>query len=119
MYVDLLIILIFFQIKEMATALPTFSAHQSSADSRWKKWINQLHNLLIGLDIKDELRKRALLLHHAGEEVNDIFDTLAETVEDFKTAVTNEANNTMSLPKSALNLKFTNFDKRSKNLTKR
>lgn len=51
-----------------------------------EKWINRLENLLIGLDIKDKKRQRALLLHYAGEDVNAIFDTLTDTGEDFATA---------------------------------
>jgi hypothetical protein len=42
--------------------------------------------LFIGLEIKDKKRQRALLPHYAGEDVNDIFDTLEGTDEDFATA---------------------------------
>ena len=45
---------------------------------------------MIGLNIKDDMkRKRALLLHYAGEEINDIFETLPDTGEetDYQTAV--------------------------------
>lgn len=38
------------------------------------------------MNIKDKARKRALLLHCAGPKVQDIFDTLEDTGEDFKTA---------------------------------
>ena len=31
-------------------------------------------------------RQRALLLHYAGEDVNEIFDTLTDTGEDIATA---------------------------------
>ena len=38
---------------------------------------------MIGLNIKDDLkRKRALLLHYAGEEINDIFETLPDIGEE-------------------------------------
>ena len=40
------------------------------------------------MDIKDVKRKRALLLHYAGEDVNDIFETLTDTGDDYETAVT-------------------------------
>ncbi|CAC5363752.1 unnamed protein product [Mytilus coruscus] len=75
----------------MASALPVFppfSVHESAADQRWKKWTKRLQNLLVGMNIKDKVRQRALLLHYAGEEVNDIFDTLQETGEDYDTALT-------------------------------
>ena len=42
--------------------------------------------MFIGLEIKDKKRQRALLPHYAGEDVNDIFDTLEGTGEDFATA---------------------------------
>ena len=39
--------------------------------------------MMVGLNIKDDLkRKRALLLHYAGEEINDIFETLPDTGEE-------------------------------------
>ena len=33
------------------------------------------------MDIKDDTRKRAVILHYAGDEVNDILKTLADTGE--------------------------------------
>lgn len=73
----------------MAASLPNFPSfpvHESNAEARWRKWISRLENLFIGLDIKDKKRQRALLLHYAGENVNEIFDTLTDTEEDFATA---------------------------------
>ena len=37
------------------------------------------------MNIKDKARKRALFLHCAGPKVQDIFDTLGDTGEDFET----------------------------------
>ncbi|XP_071124181.1 uncharacterized protein [Mytilus edulis] len=56
--------------------------------SAGKNGQNDFKNLLVGMNIKDKVRQRALLLHYAGEEVNDIFDTLQETGEDYDTALT-------------------------------
>ncbi|XP_053383702.1 uncharacterized protein LOC128549937 [Mercenaria mercenaria] len=56
----------------MAQGLPLFSnfvVNEPAVDTRWKKWCHRLENLLIGLDITNEKRKRALLLHYAGEEI--------------------------------------------------
>ena len=39
------------------------------------------------MDVKDKKRQRALLLHYAGEDVNDIFETLTDTGDDYATAV--------------------------------
>ncbi|CAG2219930.1 unnamed protein product [Mytilus edulis] len=40
----------------------------------WKNENERLENLFIGVDIDDEDRKRALLLHYAGERVYDLYD---------------------------------------------
>ncbi|XP_067044329.1 uncharacterized protein [Acropora muricata] len=77
----------------MAVSLPTFPASQVHLDSnvgpRWKKWLARFENLTIGMGIEDEKRKRALLLHYSGPEVDEIFDTLEDTGEDkdYKKAV--------------------------------
>ena len=65
---------------------PPFSVHEGNSEIRWRKWISRLKNLIIGLDVKDKKRQRALLLHYAGEDVSEIFDTLEGTGEDFATA---------------------------------
>lgn len=72
----------------MAVSLPTFPPFDVHSDAsstvvRWKKWLRRFENMMIGLNIKDDLkRKRALLLHYAGEEINDIFETLPDTGEE-------------------------------------
>ena len=77
----------------MAVSLLTFSAFQVHLDGnvgpRWKKWLARFENLIVGMGIKDETRKRALLLHFSGPDVDEIFDTLEYTGEDkdYKTAV--------------------------------
>ena len=46
----------------------------------WRKWLTCFERLLIaGLGINDHTRKRVLLLHYAGFEVDEIFDTLSDT----------------------------------------
>lgn len=79
----------------MATALPSFPAFDVHTDVhslglKWKKWIQRFENLLLALNITQVVRKRALLLHYAGEAVHDIFDTLADTGanDKYATAVT-------------------------------
>ena len=72
----------------MAVSLPTFPPFDVHSDASstvvcWKKWLRWFENMMIGLNIKDDLkRKRALLLHYAGEEINDIFETLPDTGEE-------------------------------------
>ena len=64
----------------MAVALPHFAefdVHSDGAvDTRWKKWLTRFRNLLLALAVDDTKRQRALLLHYAGEAVNEIFETL-------------------------------------------
>ena len=73
----------------MATALPQFppfSVDENSSDIRWRKWINRLENMLVGIGITDDNRKRTLLLHYAGGEVSDNFETLVDTENTYATA---------------------------------
>jgi hypothetical protein len=74
--------------------LPYFPPFECEKDpsilgERWKKWKSRFLNFLTALNVKDETRKRALLLHYVGESASDIFDTLPETGEDkdFKLAL--------------------------------
>ena len=46
-----------------------------------EKWLQRFQNFLIAIDIKDDTRKRAMLLHYAGEGGQDVFDTLLDTGE--------------------------------------
>ena len=74
----------------MAVSLPSFQVHlDGNVGPRWKKWLAIFENLTIGMGIEDEKRKRALLLHYSGPEVDEIFDTLEHTGEDkdYKKAV--------------------------------
>ena len=70
---------------------PQFDVHTepSSVGSRWKRWIKRFTNFLVALDIKEDTQKRALLLHYAGSDVYDIFDTLPGTgdADDYDTAI--------------------------------
>ena len=49
----------------------------TSVGTRWSKWIQRFENFLVAMNIMNDGRKRALLLHLAGERVHDIYDTLA------------------------------------------
>ena len=50
----------------------------TSLGTRWKKWLRRFDNFLVALDVSDT-RQRAMLLHFAGERVDNIFDTLPQT----------------------------------------
>ena len=87
----------------MATSLPVFPPFDvhldSNAGPRWTKWLTRFERLIAGMNITDATQKRALLLHYAGPDVDDIFETLPDTGEDkdYKKAV--ECLNTYFVPK--------------------
>ena len=68
------------------TTLPVFPEFdlrdQINLATRWEKYMKRFNNSMAAMDVKEESRKRALLLHYSGEEVNDLFDTLPDTGED-------------------------------------
>ncbi|XP_060604313.1 uncharacterized protein K02A2.6-like [Ruditapes philippinarum] len=59
-------------------AFPKFDvfADENSLGVRWEKYLDKLENLFVGLGINTRKRKKALLLHYAGDDVYDIYDTL-------------------------------------------
>ena len=70
----------------MAHALPAFPVFDVEGDQhglnlRWQEYIERFQNFLLALNIKDDTRKRAMLLHFAGEGVYRIFKTLPDTGE--------------------------------------
>lgn len=71
-------------------ALPPLDPHSdaTSLEQRWTKGHERFKNFLLAANVKDAARKRAMLLHYAGEAVYDIFATLPDTGMDYETAVT-------------------------------
>ena len=61
----------------------------TSVGQRWKVWKRRFETYLAALGIKDATQQRALLLYQAGEETQEIFDTLPDTGEanDYKKAI--------------------------------
>ena len=68
----------------MSDALPNYPNFDSNSSGdvaiRWTKWVSRFKNLMLACNITDQMRQRALLLHYAGEQPHDIFDTLPDTV---------------------------------------
>ena len=67
----------------MAAALPVFESFsvfsdEQSCGPRWKKWVAKLDNLLLAMDVKDDKRKKALLLHYAGDECLEIYEAMTD-----------------------------------------
>ena len=50
-------------------------------------WRRRFETYLVALDVKDNTQKRALLLYQAGQKTQEIFETLSDTGEDYKTAI--------------------------------
>jgi len=82
------------------SGIPAFECYKDPATlgSRWTRWLTsfELYADGKGLIIEEDVaaavrqRRRALLLHHAGPDVQDIFSTLADTGDaaDYDAAVT-------------------------------
>lgn len=69
-------------------AIQPFSvAETSSLAVRWEKWKKSLDYYIRASGITDQKQKRAILLHLAGPDVQDIFETLNDTGDDYKTAL--------------------------------
>jgi hypothetical protein len=61
--------------------LPPFSpfdiTNQASLAQRWAKWLERFQNFLVALNItEDHARRKAMLLHYAGEPVYDVYSSL-------------------------------------------
>lgn len=69
-------------------AVPAFSVsdHRTLAQ-RWEKWTKSLDYYLRASGVTDQKQKRAVLLHLAGPDVQEIFETLPNTGDDYKTAL--------------------------------
>ena len=68
--------------------LPTFPVTgEGCLATRWERWKKSFEYYIIASGVKDESRKRCLLLCNAGVEVQDIFETL-ETGTSYQEAIT-------------------------------
>ncbi len=90
-----------------------YEADKPTAGVRWERWVNRLENLFIAMDLDetdDDNRRRALLLHYAGERVHDIYEVekgdTGNTYKDVKDVLTNYFK-----PKCNIQLEIYNFRK--------
>ena len=82
---------------------PTFEyADKADAGPKWEKWLERLELLFTGLEINDPGRKRALLLHYAGERVYDIYTAEKETPTSYQ--ATKQVLNTYFSPRKNLQM---------------
>ena len=74
--------------------------------------MNRLDNLFVGLNITNDARKRALLLHYAGERVHEIFDP-EKSQHDAELSTTydgtKEILNTHFIPQTNIQMEIYNF----------
>ena len=67
----------------MRTAMPVDA---SSLCQRWQRWLRSFELYVGASGVTDDSQKRQLLLHCAGESVQDIFFTLADTGNTYENA---------------------------------
>ena len=75
----------------MASNGREFDVYTDSANTggRWQKWLARFTNMMVAMDVQSRARQKALLLHYAGEQVFEIFETLPDTSDasdDFEKA---------------------------------
>ena len=69
--------------------ITAFSLGETSTISqRWRKWVKSFEYYIAASGITEKKQQRAILLHLAGPEVQDIFETLEDTGNDLDTAIT-------------------------------
>ena len=69
-------------------AIPPFSVTEtSSLAQRWDKWTKSLDYYIRASGISHQKQKRAIVLHLAGTEVQEIFEILPETGDDYKSVL--------------------------------
>ncbi|XP_075555844.1 uncharacterized protein LOC142588176 [Dermacentor variabilis] len=76
-------------MEAMLPAFPPFDPYSdpTSLAQRWTKWQARFDNFLLAANIQNAARKRAMLLHYAGDAVHGIFLTLPDRGTDYETAV--------------------------------
>ena len=61
-------------------AYPEFDTKSEGVATRWHKWVSRLtNNLFVAYHVTDESRKKALLLTYAGNDLNDIVESLPDS----------------------------------------
>jgi hypothetical protein len=61
-------------IPQIAPFIP--NADPTSVSQRWKRWSDRFDNLIVAMNVTNHARKKALLLHLAGDAVFDMFSGL-------------------------------------------
>ena len=115
----------------LANSIPSMAAFMpdvepNSVAPRWKRWSESFENLIVAMNVTDHARKKALLLHLAGEGIFEIFEGLVldDIPDDADAAVTNvytvakKALDDHFNPKKILNLNDSTSDRPSNSLSR-
>lgn len=100
----------------MATGFPSFPMFEVSK-FYWKKVDkigDKIRKLCCVIGITRNDRKRSMMLHYAGEEVYNIFDTLQDTGTSNDYNIAKQTLEDHFNPQKPLNSKYINLDKLSK-----
>ena len=60
----------------------------NSVGVRWRKYVSRFNTFLLAINITDDSRKRAMLLHFGGFNLQDIFDSPENTGRHIRTVNT-------------------------------
>ena len=69
--------------------VPPFDAVSDpiNACNAWKRWVSRYEQYLVAADIKDDKRKKALLIYLAWEPIADIVNTIPDNKDWYETAL--------------------------------
>ena len=56
----------------------TVHGELTTAGTPWHKWVAKLESLLYALDIQNDARRKALLLHYGGDDIFVIYDSMMD-----------------------------------------
>jgi len=73
-------------IEIQGVALFDCKGNSSALGPRWKKWLQLFQYFLVAKGVVNDVQKKALLLHTAGIEVQELFETLTDPgpMEEFE-----------------------------------
>ena len=68
-----------------STILSTFDCDNDAPNLslRWDRWLARFENYLCAVNITNDARCKAMLLHHAGEKVFEIYETISDQGDQF------------------------------------
>ena len=92
----------FTTVPQVALFVP--DSDPTSVSQRWKRWSDRFDNLLVAMNVTNNARKKALLLHLAGDAVFDIFSGLV--IDAIPDDADPDVTNAYTVAKTALDIYF-------------